>query len=315
MQYRRLGRTGINVSEVSYGAARGAVTAPEDFLATVQAAIEGGVNFIDTASKYDDGESERQLGQALAGRDDVFVETKYLPYDSFAPEAKYTGNPGELVTTAEECCRRLRRDHLDVLLGHGMRTLESYDRFMADGCYAAMVKLKEQGTVRYIGISELSEADGTHEVLRRAVPTGAFDVVMLTVNVLLQTAIADILPLCRQHDVGTVVMMPLNQASRESGLVSVDAARECVRRHIAAGNLPDEPPYTDADLFDFLKPYSVPAAALRFVLAQDVSTCCVGAQSPARIRENLRVSDPPHLDDERRSRLATLFGRIKSQVR
>lgn len=48
--------------------------------------------------------------------------------------------------------------------------------------------------------------------------------------------------------------MPLNQASRKSGLVSVAAALECVRRHIAAGNLPPEPPYTDPALFEFCSP-------------------------------------------------------------
>ena len=83
---------------------------------------------------------------------------------------------------------RLRRDHVDILLGHGMRTLQSFDRFMTDGCYDAMVKLREQGKVRFIGISELSEGDGTHEVLQRAAPSGAFDVVMLTINLMLQTA-------------------------------------------------------------------------------------------------------------------------------
>ena len=186
---------------------------------------------------------------------------------------------------------------------------------MSDGCYEAMVKLREQGKVRFIGISELSEGDGTHQVLQRAVPTGAFDVVMLTLNFLLQTAADTVLPLCRQHDVGTVVMMPLNQASKSSGLVSVPAALECVRRHVAAGNLPAEPPYTDPGLFDFLQPLSIPEAGLRYVLAHDVSTCCVGMQSPQRLQENLRAVDPPYLDAATLARLRELFGRIQMQVR
>ena len=110
-------------------------------------------------------------------------------------------------------------------------------------------------------------------------------------------------------------MMPLNQASRQSGLVSVPAALECVRRHIAEGNLPAEAPYTDADLFDFLLPYSIPEAALRYVLAQEISTCCVGMRSPERLRENLRALDPPYLDAARSDRLRTLFGGIQKQVR
>jgi L-galactose dehydrogenase len=315
MRYRRLGRTGLEVSELSFGAARGAAEDPRRFIDTVHACLDAGINFIDTAESYDDGDSERVLGEALQGRDDVLVETKYRPYDSHAPNANYTGSAERLIASAEESLRRLRRDRLDILLGHGIRTLETLDRFMTDGCYEALVKLRDQGKVRFIGISELSEGDGTHQVLRQAVPTGAFDVVMLTLNFLLQTAADSILPLCRAHEVGTVVMMPLNQASRESGLVSVPAGLECIRRHIVQGSLPDEPPYTDPELLDFLQPYSIPEAALRYVLCHDVSTCCVGMRTQKRLRENLRAVDPPYLDAERLSRLRELFGRIQWQAR
>ncbi len=315
MRYRRLGRTNLDVSEISYGAARGAVRDRAAFEATVHAAIEAGVNLIDTAESYDGGESERALGDILKGRDHVLVETKYRPYDSHAPEANYTGTPEALARSAEESLRRLKRDRLDVFLGHGIRSLETLDRFMNDGCYEAMLRLRQQGKVRFIGISELSEGDGTHEILQRAIPTGCCDVVMLTVNILLQTACEFVLPLCRKHDVGTVVMMPLNQASKVSGLVGKEAALECVRRHIAHGNLPEEPPYTEPSLFDFLEPYSIPAASLRYVLAQDVSTCCAGTRSPRRLAENLAVIDPPYLDDGRLARIKELFGRIRRQVR
>lgn len=315
MLYRRLGCTDVKVSELSYGAARGAAEDPANFVRVVHAALDAGINFIDTAEGYDRGESERLLGRALAGRDDVLVETKYCPYDSYLPGAAYVGTPEAVVDSVEQSLRRLRRDHLDVFLGHGLRTLETYHRFMTAGCYDAMSKLRDQGKVRYLGISELSEGDGTHQVLQRAVPSGAFEVVMVTINFLLQTALDSVLPLCRRHDVGTVVMMPLNQASKQSGLVSVEAARECVRRHVTRGNLPDRSPYTDPDLFDFLLPYSVPAAALRFVLAQDVSTCCVGTRSVKRLAENLRAVDPPYLDESRLARLNELFGRITTQVR
>ena len=312
MLYRRLGRTNLPVSALSYGAARGAHDR-QQFIATVQAAIDAGVNLIDTASLYDDGESERALGEALRGYDEVLVETKYRPYDDWGPAAHYTGTPEALVATAEESLRRLRRDRLDILLGHGLRTPDSFARFMHDGCYEALVRLRDEGKVRYIGISELSEGDGTHEILKRALPTGAFDVVMLTINIFLQTAVP-LLPLCRQFDVGTVVMMPLNQASPTRGLVSVPAALEMIRQAIAAGSLPAEPPYTDPDVLDFLLPYSIPEAALRYVLGQDISSCCVGTRSPARLQENLRALDPPYLDAERFQRLEMLFGRIHQQV-
>ena len=315
MLYRRLGRTDLEVSELSFGAARGASADPRGFVTTVRAAIDAGVNFVDTAAGYEAGECERVLAQALKGHDDVIVETKYLPYESFAAHAVYNGSAEKLVASAEGSLQRLRRERLDVLLGHGMRTIDSFERFMSDGSYDAMVKLRDQGKVRFIGISELSEADGTHEVLQHALPTGAFDVVMLTLNFLLQTAADSVLSLAKAHDVGTVIMMPLNQASKESGLVSVEAALECVRRHIAHGNLADDAPYTDPRLFDFLRPYSMPEAALRYVLAHEVSTCCVGMRTPARVEDNLKALDPPYLDDARLSTLRELFGAITWQVR
>ncbi|MBT7304199.1 MAG: hypothetical protein HN849_31995 [Victivallales bacterium] len=315
MRYRRLGRTDLEVSELSYGAARGARTDRQGFIDVVHACIDAGINLIDTAEGYDGGESEAVLGEALVGHDDIIVETKYCPYESYAVAAAYVGTPEALVASGEGSLRRLRRDRLDIFLGHGMRTLASLDRFMNDGCYDAMVKLREQGKVRFIGISELSEADGTHEILQQAVPSGAFDVVMLTINFLLQTAAEKVIPLCREHDVGTVVMMPLNQASKESGLVSVPAALECVRRHVAHGNLPKEPPYTDADLLDFLQPFSVPEAALRYVLTNDISTCCAGTRSQERLAQNLKALDMPYLDDARLARLQELFARIQWQVR
>jgi aryl-alcohol dehydrogenase-like predicted oxidoreductase len=315
VRYRDLGATGVKVSELSLGAARGARENPREFVATVRACAAAGINLVDTAESYEDGESERLLGEALRGHPDVLVETKYRPYDSHSPEAKYTGTPGALTASVEASLRRLGRERVDILLGHGIRTLASLERFMQEGCYEAMTRLREAGKARFIGVSELSEGDGTHEVLRKIVPTGAFDVVMLTVNVLLQTAIDELLPLCRKHGVGTVVMMPLNQASRQSGLVSVEAALECVRRHVEQGNLPAAPPYTEPTLFDFLAPLSVPEASLRFVLSQDVSTVCVGMRSSRRLTENLRALRTPYLSDALAARIRELFGSIRRQVR
>ena len=312
MLYRRLGKTNLQVSELAFGAARGFSEDLDAFHSNVRTIFEAGVNFVDTAAGY--GDSEEALGKILPDYDDVIVETKYCPYESFAPEARYTGSPQALIASAEASLRRLRRERLDIFLGHGIRTLETLDRFMTDGCYDAMLRLRDEGKVRYIGISELSEKDGTHEILKRAVPDETFDVIMLTLNLLLQTAAETVLPLCKQHDVGTVVMMALNQPSPESGLVSVQAALECVRRHIRKGHLPDHPKYRSPDLFDFLKPYSVPEAALRYVLAHDVTCCCVGMSNSSRLAENLRILDPPYLDEDKLGTLRNLFGGIRSQV-
>ena len=128
MLYRRLGRTNLQVSELSYGAARGNRQSKPQVTAAIWAALDAGINFFDTAAGYDDGESERLLGRVLRGRGEVILETKYCPYESYLPEAIYNGTPQKLVASVEESLRRLQRDRVDILLGHGMRSLATLDR-------------------------------------------------------------------------------------------------------------------------------------------------------------------------------------------
>lgn len=318
MNYRTLGRTGLSVSEISYGAAR--TQPPDRFFATLDACRDAGINHIDTASGY--GDSEELLGQHLGGQWEGWVlSTKICPYASYNPRDPWVMEPEEVLPLLERSLQRLRRDHVEIVYAHGIRTPEAVDRWLHGGYYAALERAREQGKVRFLGMSELSEADGTHTALQHALPTGAFDVVMLTLNFMLQTAAETVLPLCRRHEAGTVIMMPLNQASTVSGLVSVEAALTLVARHIEAGHLPDTAPYRDPALFDFLlqgPARTIPEAALRYVLAHpDASTACVGTRSPERLRENLRALEgaPPFLPPEQMERLKSLFGGIRSQVR
>jgi aryl-alcohol dehydrogenase-like predicted oxidoreductase len=317
MRTRPLGRTGLSVSELSFGAAR---TQPHDaFFATLDACLEAGITYIDTAAGY--GDSEELLGQHLAGRwDGLTLSTKLCPYATYHPKDPWVMRPEDVQPGLDRSLRRLRRDHVEIVIAHGLRNPNDVDRWLHGGYHAALEQARRDGKVRFLGMSELSEADGTHTALRHAVPAGAFDVVMLTLNFMLQTAAEGVLPLCNEHGVGTVVMMPLNQASRTSGLVSVEAARNLVEKHVAAGNLPDDPVYRDAELFDFLlngPARSIPEAALRFVLDHDVSTVCVGMRSPERLRETLRAQEgcPPYLPEVQVQRLRELFGRIRRQER
>ncbi|MEI6501498.1 MAG: hypothetical protein WCP21_10810, partial [Armatimonadota bacterium] len=114
---------------------------------------------------------------------------------------------------------------------------------------------------------------------------------------------------------GVVTMMPLNQPSPVCGLISLPAALETVRRYVEHGDLPAEPPHTEATIFDFLQPYSIPEAAIRFVLSHPVTTCCVGMRSTQRLQENLQAAQPPYLAPEQLARLRELFGNIEWQVR
>ena len=317
MNFRTLGRTGLLVSEISYGAAR--TEPPESFFATLDACREAGINLIDTASGY--GNSEELLGQHLGDRwDDWIVSTKICPYASYDPRDPWVLTPDEVLPLLERSLRRLRRDSVDIVLAHGLRKPEAVDRWLSDGFHEELRKAQAQGKVRFLGMSELSEADGNHSTLRHAVPTGAFDVVMVTLNFMLQTAAETVLPACARLDIGTMGMMPLNQASPRSGLIHVEAARELISRHIQAGNLPDDPIYRSPYLFDFLlqgPSRSLPEAALRYTLQHPLSTVCVGTRQPERLRQNLRAIEdsPNYLPADQMARLRDLFGAIGRQVR
>jgi len=165
MAYRRLGRTGLMVSEISLGSS----PLPDpDLLRTI---IDRGVNYIDTSHNYENGNAERQIGRLLhdVGRDKVFVATK------FHVEPRDTAET--IAASVHGSLRRLAVETIDVLMIHGAeeagvlvdgRVLEAYDR------------LKRGGAFRFRGLS--CHANQI-EVVRKAVECGHYDMVQVGYNV------------------------------------------------------------------------------------------------------------------------------------
>jgi len=165
MAYRRLGRTGLFVSEISLGSS----PLPDpDLLRTI---IDRGVNYIDTSHNYENGNAERKIGRLLkdAGRDKVFVATKFHVEPRDTPETIAASVHGSL--------RRFDIETIDVLMIHGAETagvlvdervLEAYER------------LKKEGAYRFRGLSCHANQD---EVVRKAVDCGHYDMVQVGYNV------------------------------------------------------------------------------------------------------------------------------------
>ena len=154
MEYRALGRTGLNVSVLGQGGAAfgqqyGAVTDAE-MAACLHKAIDAGVNIIDTAAYYGLGKSEEFLGRALEGgwRDKVSVCTKACRLDKrlfdFTPEGTRACVEGSL--------KRLRTDHVDILLAHDIEFATDYE-YVFNETYAVLEQLKKEGKTRFIGMS------------------------------------------------------------------------------------------------------------------------------------------------------------------
>lgn len=151
MQYRTLGRTGVQVSTLVLGAMNfGAIgrTTQEEATALVDAALDGGINMIDTADVYSQGQSEEMVGKALAGRrDDVVLATKAcIP---MGEERNHRGTSRRwLVTELEHSLRRLGVDHVDLYQMHRWDPSTSDEETLS-----ALTDLQRDGKIRYFGSS------------------------------------------------------------------------------------------------------------------------------------------------------------------
>ncbi|MEU7619592.1 aldo/keto reductase [Micromonospora rifamycinica] len=151
MQYRTLGRTGVQVSTLVLGAMNfGALgrTSPDEATAIVRAALDGGINLIDTADRYSQGESEELVGRAIAGRrDDIVLATKAsMP---MGDERNHRGSSRRwLYTALDDSLRRLGVDHVDLYQIHRWDPTTGDEETLA-----ALTDLQRAGKIRYFGSS------------------------------------------------------------------------------------------------------------------------------------------------------------------
>ena len=209
MQYRRFGRTELSMPVFSCGGMRYQYKwqdVPEDAIpadnqqnlaATIQRAVDLGINHIETARGY--GSSEMQLGRVLPQlpRDQLIVQTKVSP----------SPDPQEFLQTFEQSMAYLQLDHVDLLSLHGVNTAELLEYCLhPGGCLEVAQKLRSQGRVRFIGFS-------THaplEVILQAIATDQFDYVNLHWYYINQNNWPAI-EAARQHDMGVFIISPTNK--------------------------------------------------------------------------------------------------------
>ena len=185
MERRRLGRTGLHVSVLGYGAGavgglftKGAAVDQERAMAR---AIEAGINYFDTAAIYGNGESERNLGRALkALKADVVVGTKVRLVAEHRKDVA-----GAIVRGMEDSLKRMGRDHVDLFQLHNpLAAQDAGDKLAVDIALEqvapAMEKLKASGKTRFIGFSGVGEP----AALLRAVDSKLFDTVQVVYNAL-----------------------------------------------------------------------------------------------------------------------------------
>jgi predicted aldo/keto reductase-like oxidoreductase len=197
--YRRLGRTGVAVSDISFGSAK--VSSPD----VVREALDRGITYFDTSPDYADAASEKAIGEALRGRrDGVFVATKFCTPDGHL--AVDTPVP-KILEAVEGSLARLGTDHVDLIHIHACNEEE---RLLAPTFHEAFDRLKEQGKARFLGVS--SHTPRMVEVMTAAIESGRFDVIMPAYSYKLWPALDRVLDLAKQRDVGVVAMKTLKGA-------------------------------------------------------------------------------------------------------
>ena len=193
MQKRTLGKTGWELSVISFGAIKLPRISQKESKILLNKAIDGGINFVDTADCY--GDSEEKIGHALeARRKEFYLSTKIDERDAISVHEKL-----------ERCLRRLRTDYIDLVLFHDVRGSE-YDRIFDTGGLEALEKAKKEGKIREIGIS----IHNNITMMREVVESGVFSVLMVAFSAFDEDRVtSDILPMAHEAGVGLIAMKPL----------------------------------------------------------------------------------------------------------
>lgn len=207
MEYRTLGRTGLKVSVLGMGSGghdplgQKSGRSEHDMVELIRRAYDLGINYFDTSPGY--LESEVILGKALKSVpwDNVVVSTKIALAggETFDVEPM---KPEAIVKNVDNSLARLGMDHVDIMLVAVVHP-KYYDYVMNEQM-PVLERLKAQGKIGYIGSSEKTVLDGSHEWLRKALPSERFDVAMAGHNMLNQSAQKTIFPLCEQQGIGVI---------------------------------------------------------------------------------------------------------------
>jgi aryl-alcohol dehydrogenase-like predicted oxidoreductase len=294
MKYRALGRTGLDVSEIGFGAwgIGGRTVGTTSYgdtddstsLAALDRALDRGINFFDTSSAYGNGHSEALIGQAFAAkRERVVIATK-AGYDAWDKPPDFS--PAAVVASAEASLRRLRTDYIDLFQLHN----PAHDALRAPELREALAGLQKAGKIRAWGVSAKSPVEAIEAL-------NEFDVAVVQANFNMMDvrALDGLLAEVARHQAGFIGRTPLC-----FGFLSGTISKETVfppGDHRLGWSRAQLDNWIDgaADLLAAVK--AAPGregaqSALRFCLAfPAISSVIPGILTPAEAEENVRASD------------------------
>jgi aryl-alcohol dehydrogenase-like predicted oxidoreductase len=311
MNLRRLGRTGLEVSEIGYGAwgiGQSSWIGAEDreSLRALERAIDLGVNFIDTALAYGDGHSEELVGRTVRGRSDtVYVATKIPPKNGRWPasgdDRAEDAFPGDHIRACtERSLRNLGLEAIDVQQFHVW-----HDNWLEQGDWLEAVEaLKQAGKIRHWGVSINDHEPDTGLALVRS---GHADTVQVIYNVFEQSPEDELFPAVEQHDVGVIARVPFDEGGLTGTITPESEFPDGdFRAPYFAGDRKQLVAERVRAIVDDLgiAPDAIAETALRYILSADaVSTVIPGMRSVRNVERNVAVGDGRGLPAEQVGKL------------
>src|SRR5262245_36360458 len=308
MEYTTLGKTELKVSVVGLGCGgpsrlglRDNANSQEHAIGIVRQAIDLGVNFIDTAQSY---ETEGIVGKAITGitRDRVVISTKKT-----LPDSSQKNPEREIKKGLEQSLKHLGTDCIDVYHLHGVEP-KDYG-FARDRLMPVMRRLREQGKIRFIGVSEGFVQDPSHQMLQQSLEEDLWDVVMVGFNLLNPSARRTVFSTTQDKRVGVLNMFAVRRALSQPERLKTIVA-DLIRKGAVS------PSVTSArDLVNFMLGESgaqtLPEVAYRFCRHEcGVNVVLTGTGNPEHLKANVESILKPALPEPVLQKLEASFGKL-----
>ena len=308
MQYTTLGKTGLRVSVAGLGCGgnsrlgmKSGATMAES-VALVREAMDLGVNFLDTAEAYG---TEGIVGEAIKAvpRDTVYVSTK-----SQIRQGDGVKSAAEVIASLDKSLTKLQTDYVDVFHFHAVRPVH-YDHALNE-LAPALLREKEKGKLRHLGITETGPRDPGQETLQRAVHDPCWEVMMLAFHMMNQNARAKVFPMTQKNGIGTLLMFVVRNIFSQPDLLA-----RTVRDLVAEGRLSSAFADSDSPL-NFLVheggATSTMDAAYRFARHEPgADVVLFGTGKVAHLRANIDSILKPALPPADVEKLHAAFGELQ----
>jgi aryl-alcohol dehydrogenase-like predicted oxidoreductase len=308
MEYTTLGKTGLKVSVVGLGCGgpsrlgmRDNADTEERAVGIVREAIDLGVNFIDTAQNYG---TEGVVGKAMAGipRDRFVISTKKT-----LPDPAQRSPEDEIKKGLEQSLKHLGTDYIDVYHLHGVEP-KDYD-FARERLMPVMRRLREQGKIRFIGVTEGFVQDPSHQMLQQSLNEDLWDVVMVGFNLLNPSARRTVFSTARDKGVGVLNMFAVRRALSQPDRLKTIIADLIQKGALSPGAMNVEDPV------DFMLKESsaqtLPEVAYRFCRHEPgIDVVLTGTGNPEHLRANVQSILKPALPKPVFEKLEATFGSL-----